>query len=71
MATGTADVAIMISQELEKMRADPVDEETSRGEPDIVAGTVLGIDPSAKMLDVRAVEFERKCIVWWMVSARN
>ena len=47
MATGTADVAIMISQELAKLE--------SRG-GDITPGAdtpaVVGIDPSANMLDV-------------------
>lgn len=47
MATGTADVAIMISGELAKLE--------SRGTaPGTVYPEVVGIDPSARMLEVGA-----------------
>lgn len=50
MATGTADVAIMISGELAKLEA-------ASGVKGMAPGTVyagvVGIDPSARMLEVR------------------
>ncbi len=54
MATGTADVAIMISRELAKL------EEEAPGGQGTVPGTiypgVVGIDPSARMLEVRLAQ---------------
>lgn len=50
MATGTADVAIMISGELAKL------EEAASGDqgkaPETLSPGVVGIDPSARMLEV-------------------
>lgn len=60
MATGTADVAIMISRELARLEEE---EEAPGGQgtvPGTVPGTVypgvVGIDPSARMLEVRFPE---------------
>lgn len=47
MATGTADVAIMIARELAKLETPD-----SGTVPGTVARVVVGIDPSANMLDV-------------------
>lgn len=49
MATGTADVAIMISEELAKLEGAPGDRGTI---PGTVEPEVIGIDPSARMLEV-------------------
>ncbi|CAM9486623.1 unnamed protein product [Ectocarpus fasciculatus] len=49
MATGTADVAIMVSGELAKLEGAPGDRETI---PGTVEPEVVGIDPSARMLEV-------------------
>ena len=48
MATGTADVAIMISQELAELESRSEDLTPGADTP-----AVVGIDPSANMLDVR------------------
>lgn len=50
MATGTADVAIMISGELAKLER-AASEEQGKG-PETVYPGVVGIDPSARMLEV-------------------
>lgn len=50
MATGTADVAIMVSAELAKLEGAPGDRGTI---PGTVESEVIGIDPSARMLEVR------------------
>lgn len=47
MATGTADVAILISQELAKLESRGGDTMPGSDVP-----AVIGIDPSANMLDV-------------------
>lgn len=52
MATGTADVAIMISQELAKLESRGGDTMPGAGTP-----AVVGIDPSANMLNVRKPPF--------------
>lgn len=56
MATGTADVAIMISGELAKLEEEASSADQGEEASGAVSGTVypgvVGIDPSARMLEV-------------------
>lgn len=53
LATGTADVAIIVSEEMMKLEAaSKHDAPALPGGAKTVAGKVVGIDPSAKMLEV-------------------
>lgn len=55
MATGTADVAILISQELAKL--ETLDSGTA-------PHAVVGIDPSTKMLDVSRRQVSQLGLLW-------